>query len=191
MFEQCRWLNEPDRWALMPDGLRVTTNQATDFWRQTHYGFTRDSGHFFGRKVHGGFTGSLRIRAQYATLYGQAGFMVRIDEATWIKAGIELADGEPLLGSVLTAGQSDWATGPFRGDASDFWIRVTVEGGVLRLQVSADGQRWPLMRLCPLPGGRALLGWTHVWRLRVSRAGRLVLRFHDCTTEGTSVDQCG
>ncbi len=40
--------------------------------------------------------------------------MVRIDEATWIKAGIELADGEALLGSVLTIGQSDWATGPFR-----------------------------------------------------------------------------
>jgi uncharacterized protein len=151
MFEQCRWFNEPDRWALIPDGLMVTTNQATDFWRETHYGFTRDSGHFFGREVHGGFTAALRVRAQYEDLYDQAGIMVRLDEATWIKAGIELADGESLLGSVLTIGQSDWATGPFRGDASDFWIRVTVERGVLRLQASADGQRWPLVRLCPFP----------------------------------------
>ena len=31
MFEQCRWLNEPDRWALTPNSLEVTTNQATDF----------------------------------------------------------------------------------------------------------------------------------------------------------------
>ena len=151
MFEQCRWLNEPDRWALTPDSLEVTTNQATDFWRQTHYGFTRDSGHFFGRDVRGGFTASLRVRARYETLYDRAGIMVRLDEATWIKGGIELADGEALLGSVLTIGQSDWATGPFRGDASDFWIRVTVEHGVLRLQASADGQRWPLARLCPFP----------------------------------------
>jgi regulation of enolase protein 1 (concanavalin A-like superfamily) len=151
MFEQCRWLNEPDRWALVPDGLMVATNQTTDFWRETHYSFIRDSGYFFGREVRGRFTAALRVRAQYKTLYDQAGIMVRLDEATWIKAGIELADGEALLGSVLTVGQSDWATGPFRGDPSDFWIRVTVEHGVLRLQASADSQHWPLVRLCPFP----------------------------------------
>ncbi len=52
---------------------------------------------------------------------------------------------------MLTIGRSDWATGPFRGDASDVRIRVTVERGVLRLQASSDGLRWPLVRLCPFP----------------------------------------
>jgi regulation of enolase protein 1 (concanavalin A-like superfamily) len=151
MFEHCCWLNEPDQWALVPDGLAARTNHATDFWRETHYGFTRNSGHFFGREVLEGFTASLRVRARYDSLYDQAGIMVRLDDATWIKAGIELSDGEALLGSVLTIGQSDWATGPFRGDASDFWIRVTVDRGVLRLQASTDGRRWPLVRLCPFP----------------------------------------
>src|SRR4051794_17307015 len=60
MFEECRWHNEPDRWAVTPEGLTVTTNQGTDFWRETYYGFTRNSGHFFGREVFGGFTASLR-----------------------------------------------------------------------------------------------------------------------------------
>jgi uncharacterized protein len=151
MFGQCHWLNEPDKWALNPAGLTATTNHATDFWRETHYGFTRNSGHFFGRHASAGFTASLRVRARYESLYDQAGIMVRLDDATWLKAGIELSDGEALLGSVLTVGQSDWATGPFRGDASDFWIRVTVDRGVLRLQASTDGQRWPLVRLCPFP----------------------------------------
>ncbi|MDB5403017.1 MAG: regulation of enolase 1 [Rhodopila sp.] len=151
MFEHCCWLNEPDQWALVPEGLTATTNHATDFWRETHYGFTRNSGHFFGREALEGFTASLRVRARYDSLYDQAGIMVRLDDATWIKAGIELSDGEALLGSVLTIGQSDWATGPFRGDASDFWIRVTVDRGVLRLQASTDGRRWPLVRLCPFP----------------------------------------
>jgi len=178
MFEQCRWLNEPDRWALRPDGLRVTTNHATDFWRETHYGFTRDSGHFFAHEVHGGFTASLRVRARYEALYDQAGIMVRIDETTWLKAGIELADGEALLGSVLTTGQSDWATGPFRGDASDFWIRVTVERGVLRLQASADGQRWPLMRLCAFPVAER--SWVGPMCCTPERAGLEVL-FSDFT----------
>ena len=151
VFEQCRWLNEPAQWWLDADRLVVVTDHATDFWRETHYGFIRDSGHFFGCATHEPFTATLRVRARYETLYDQAGLMVRLDQERWIKAGIELADSEALIGSVLTLARSDWATGPFRGDPSDVWLRATVEGGVLRLQASADGLRWPLVRLCPFP----------------------------------------
>jgi regulation of enolase protein 1 (concanavalin A-like superfamily) len=151
MFDECQWLNEPKEWLVGPDGLAVTTDHGTDFWRKTHYGFTRDSGHFFGRDTSGSFTATIRIRARYERLYDQAGIMVRLDDANWIKAGIELSDGQALLSSVLTVGQSDWATGPWQGDPSDVWLRVTVQAGVLRLQASADGLRWPLVRLCPFP----------------------------------------
>ena len=157
MFEQCRWLNEPDAWAIKTDGLTVTTNKATDFWRTTHYGFIRDTGHFFGRDARGDITATLRIKANYTDLYDQAGIMVRNDENTWIKAGIELSDGEALLSSVLTIGQSDWATGPYPGDPSAFWMRVTLRHGVLRVQASPDGIRWPLVRLCPFPGAATTL----------------------------------
>ncbi|WP_242662187.1 DUF1349 domain-containing protein [Teichococcus deserti] len=145
-------MNPPPAWAETADGLRVTTAPGSDFWRQTHYGFTRDSGHFFGRSVPGDFTATLRIRGRYAALYDQAGLMLRRGPEAWIKAGIELSDGEAMLGSVLTLGHSDWATGAFPGDASDVWLRATLAGGVLRLQASADGRRWPLLRLCPFPG---------------------------------------
>lgn len=85
--------------------------------------------------------------------------MILVDERTWVKAGIELSDGEAMLSSVLTLGRSDWATGPFHGNASDFWIRATVDRGVLRLQASADGHRWRLLRLCPFPtSGSYLVG---------------------------------
>jgi len=151
MFEQCRWLNEPAEWAMEANRLTVTTDHGTDFWRETHYGFTRDSGHFFGREADGAFTATLRVRARYESLYDQAGIMVRLDGETWIKAGIELSDGEAWLGSVLTLGRSDWATGPFGGDASDIRLRVTLDRGILRLQASSDGSRWPLVRLCPFP----------------------------------------
>jgi hypothetical protein len=151
MFTECRWLNEPREWQLNPAGLTVTTDHGTDFWRETHYGFTRDSGHFFGRDTPGSFTATIRVRARYESLYDQAGIMVRLDEVNWLKAGIELSDGQAMLSSVLTVGQSDWATGPWQGDPSDVWLRVTVEAGVLRLQASADGLRWPLVRLCPFP----------------------------------------
>ncbi len=147
-----RWLNAPRQWSTDGSGdLTLTTDQGTDFWRETHYGFTRDSGHFLGFPTADAFTAQLRIRGRYDKLYDQAGIMVRVDERRWVKAGIELSDGQAMLSSVLTDGRSDWATGPYAQDASDFWMRATVAKGVLRLQVSADGKTWPLVRLSPFP----------------------------------------
>ncbi|WP_454278580.1 DUF1349 domain-containing protein [Sphingomonas sp. Marseille-Q8236] len=147
-----RWLNASRSWHVEPNGaLTLVTDHSTDFWRETHYGFTRDSGHFLGFPTGDAFTAQLRIRGRYEKLYDQAGIMVRVDERRWVKAGIELSDGRAMLSSVLTDGRSDWATGPYAGDASDFWMRATVAKGVLRLQVSADGKNWPLVRLAPFP----------------------------------------
>ncbi len=147
-----RWLNEPKSWTVEPNGdLSIVTDQGTDFWRETHYGFTRDSGHFLGFTAPDAFTAQVRIRGQYERLYDQAGIMVRVDERHWVKAGIELSDGRAMLSSVLTDGKSDWATGPYEHPAQDFWMRATVAKGVLRLQVSTDGKTWPLVRLAPFP----------------------------------------
>ena len=151
LFSQCQWLNEPARWNLRADGLSVVTDNATDFWRETHYGFTRHSGHLFGFRARGGFTATVRVRAEYQSLYDQAGLMALVDEENWVKAGIELSDGQAMLSSVLTIGKSDWASAPFGDDPADFWIRATVDQGVLRIQVSAIGKRWPLVRLSPFP----------------------------------------
>jgi regulation of enolase protein 1 (concanavalin A-like superfamily) len=143
------WLNEPKQWIAQGDSLRIVTDKATDFWRETHYGFVRDSGHFLGFPTAEGFTAELRVRGDYQALYDQAGIMVRIDAHCWVKAGIEFSDGRAMLASVVTDGRSDWATAPYAHDAGDFWVRATVANGVLRLQASADGKLWPLMRLAP------------------------------------------
>lgn len=159
MFTRGRWVNEPSRWSVDEDGLQVTTDASTDFWRVTSYGFVRHSGHFYAQEVAQGFTAALRIRARYEQLYDQAGLMVLVDEANWAKAGIEMSDGQAQLGSVLTRELSDWATAAFQGDASDIWMRMTVEAGVLRIQWSRDGLLWPLIRLAPLPAAdRYLVG---------------------------------
>lgn len=156
-FTRCTWLNTPATWGLNDGCLRVVTDAATDFWRETHYGFTRDNGHLFGCNVVGDFTAQVRIRARYDALYDQAGIMVRIDERNWVKAGIEKSDGQCLLSSVLTVGRSDWATGPYDGNPADFWMRATVRDGVIRLQASSDGQQWPLVRLAPFPKATSYL----------------------------------
>lgn len=151
MFGNCRWLNEPSKWVLEDGVLRVVTNYKTDFWRETHYGFTQDNGHAYVYQTGAGFTAQLKIAAQYQSKYDQAGMMIRLDEAHWVKAGIEYNDGGPTLSTVVTNDRSDWTTGPFFGPADQLWIRATVASGVLRLQASANGKSWPLIRLCPIP----------------------------------------
>ena len=84
MLERGSWLNEPKQWTRRGDVLSVTTDHATDFWRETHYGFTRDSGHFLGVPIEGDFTAQVRVRAAYDQLYDQAGLMVRLDERHWV-----------------------------------------------------------------------------------------------------------
>jgi len=151
------WLNEPERWTAEGDRLEIVTDKGSDFWRETHYGFNRDSGHFLGFPTGAAFTASLRVQGHFQALYDQAGIMVRIDAHHWVKAGIELSDGRAMLASVLTDGRSDWATAPYEHDAGDFWMRATVSDGVLRLQVSADGKYWPLMRLASFPAASSYL----------------------------------
>ena len=151
MFTQGSWLNPPETWSADGAQLRVTTDAQTDFWRKTQYGFIRDSGHFFGTETDGDFTAQLHVAAQYSALYDQAGMMVRIDDNHWIKCGVEFSDGQLLLSTVLTADTSDWAVSIAPAMPDGFWLRVTVAQGVIRVQYSLDGQRWPLLRLAPFP----------------------------------------
>ena len=159
MFTQGSWLNAPEKFTRDEAQLRVTTDANTDFWRTTSYGFIRDSGHFFGTHVDGAFTAQLHVAAQYSALYDQAGMMVRIDAQHWIKCGVEFSDGQLLLSTVLTLDKSDWAVSLAPAMPNGFWLRVTVEMGVIRVQYSTDGLRWPLLRLAPFPeAGHYLVG---------------------------------
>ncbi|WP_414499804.1 DUF1349 domain-containing protein [Zymobacter sp. IVIA_12111.31 C1] len=157
-MKRYQWLNAPQQWSGDESHLRVITDGATDFWRETWYGFTRFSGHFYGTEVNGDFTFQAHIQADFQTLYDQAGIMLVADETCWLKAGIEYNDGQPAIGSVLTQGHSDWTTGVFPGNARDFWMRLTRRGDSLRLQYSADGKVWPLLRLFHLKAQHCRVG---------------------------------
>lgn len=158
MGSQFHWINEPAEWRVENNVLRVVTGANTDFWRDTWYGFTRFSGHCYATEAAGDFTFQVKVRADFSALYDQAGIMLLADDRHWLKAGIEYNDGAPAIGSVLTLGRSDWATGVFPGDARCFWLRLTRKGDALRLQYSTDGARWPLLRLCPFPAGNVKVG---------------------------------
>lgn len=149
--QEWRWLNEPAEWHQTSNGLQVVTDQQTDFWRSTWYGFERHSGHLYGCEVEGEFTFQVCVEGEFTTLYDQAGLMLLQDDAHWLKAGIEYNDAQPMIGSVLTNPRSDWATGIFTGNPRRFWLRLTRLADCLRLQYSTDGEVWPLLRLAPFP----------------------------------------
>lgn len=51
MASAYRWLNEPASWEGDERDLSLKTDGNTDFWRETFYGFVRDSGHAYLRPV--------------------------------------------------------------------------------------------------------------------------------------------
>lgn len=159
MLAQASWLNQPEKFEIHDETLRVTSDAGTDFWRKTRYGFIRDNGHLFGVPVDGDFTAQVHVAGSFTALYDQAGIMVRIDEENWIKCGVEFSDGQLWLSTVLTVDHSDWAVSSAPAMPQGFWLRVTVSEGVIRVQYSVDGKVWPLLRLAPFPAAaRYLVG---------------------------------
>jgi regulation of enolase protein 1 (concanavalin A-like superfamily) len=145
------WLNEPPDWSFEDDSLSLRTGQETDFWRETFYGFTRDSGHAWMCPVSGDFTAEVTVRGTYETLYDQAGLMFRVDAANWIKAGIEYTDGLMHFSVVVTRGVSDWSVIPLP-DAEPLdavKVRLTRHGDAVRVQFSVADSPWQMARLCP------------------------------------------
>lgn len=156
------WLNPPPRWSGDQAALTLETGEATDFWRETFYGFTRDSGHAWLAPVAGDFSLEARFTGDYRTLYDQAGLMLRRDAATWVKAGIEFTDGLMHFSVVVTGPRSDWSVIalPEATPASVVAARLTRHGDALRVQYRVDAAPWRMARLAPFPGDPARAGIT-------------------------------
>jgi regulation of enolase protein 1 (concanavalin A-like superfamily) len=145
------WLNEPPRWEEADGILHVVTGEKTDFWRETHYGFIRDDGHFWHREMSGDFTATLEFHGEYQELYDQAGLMLRLDERNWIKAGIEFVDGRQMLSAVVTRDYSDWSTMPLPGNPEWVRIRCVREGSAVKVEWSGSEPEFRMLRLAYLP----------------------------------------
>jgi uncharacterized protein len=152
------WLNEPPHWTFESEQLKLTTANASDFWRITHYGFTRDSGHVYGQIISGDFSLEVCFRADYTALYDQAGLMLRISESVWIKAGIEYTDGLQHLACVVTNNLSDWSVLPLEHPPEWLYLRCTRRDKAVLVQYSLDGSSWHMMRLCPFDSADVFVG---------------------------------
>lgn len=155
-----KWFNEPAEWSA-DDGLTVTAQRDTDFWRTTHYGYDRDTGHIFGRELTGDFTVRATFAGQYQDQYDQAGVALRIDGENWIKTGIELVDGHFQLSTVVTRGFSDWSVVPAPAadqttiEAVRAGDAVTISSGGVMLRLAYLPPAVPVLAgvMCAAPDG--------------------------------------
>ncbi|MEO6714250.1 MAG: DUF1349 domain-containing protein [Mycobacteriales bacterium] len=147
------WFNSPVSAVRDGDALVVTAAKGSDFWQQTSYGFRRDSGHALLSPFASGTAIEVSFVVDYTELYDQAGVVVRVDEATWVKAGVEISDGAPQLAAVVTMhGMSDWSTAPMpQWSGREVSIRASWAGDALTVRARADAEPWRMLRLAPFP----------------------------------------
>jgi uncharacterized protein len=151
------WLNEPPAWQAQGESLIVRAGPQTDFWRTTHYGFVRDTGHFWFQSWHGDFVAAVKVTGDYRDRYDQAGLMVRVDERVWLKCGVEFVDSLQYASAVVTRDHSDWSVAPLPDSPPSVWLQVSRTGPDVEVRYSVDGHRYDLLRLARLTDARTLL----------------------------------
>jgi regulation of enolase protein 1 (concanavalin A-like superfamily) len=88
------WWNTPAEVEVLGEDLLVTAVGGSDLWRPTAYGFVHDNAHGLLRSFSEGTAIEVSFLVDYAEQFDQAGVLVRADPARWLKAGVEISDGE-------------------------------------------------------------------------------------------------
>ncbi len=140
------WLNPPVSVVYGTGAVTARSRARTDFWRKTFYGYITDNGHFFFIRMFGEFTFQARISGKYASLYDQAGLMVRLDEKRWMKCGSELVDGKRSASVVFTHDFSDWSTMDDLSQSDPVYWRVARKKDSIEAQISEDGVSFHTVR---------------------------------------------
>ena len=150
-----QWEGRLDYYRLQEGvGLLVKPSDKTDFWSKTYYDppFVKNDGATLTYRLPAGAnTWSLEINFSLDAYnqFDQAGIIVQVDAARWMKTGIEYVDGIPRMGAVVTNNYSDWSTQLWNGETTKFKIRVS------RIRHSFvaefhDGAQWHFMRIARL-----------------------------------------
>jgi regulation of enolase protein 1 (concanavalin A-like superfamily) len=155
------------QWRTAPKAAReegahliVEAVEGSDYWQKTLYGFEHDSGHALLApwRTSDAIEVSFNLRG-FTELYDQAGILLWQGPHHWIKAGIELNDGVPHLGAVVTSEYSDWSLAPVPE-----WINATITLRASRskdavvLRASANGGAWRMLRVAPFRHAEAQAG---------------------------------
>lgn len=148
------WTTPPAAAVATEEGLRVTAIEGSDAWRRTAYGFVHDDAHALLAPLPPGAALEVTFVADLAGQFDQAGAMLRVDAETWVKAGVELADGTPQVGAVVTRGRSDWSVRPVPGWAGrPVTVRLSRGDDAVTVRARVADEPFGLVRVAPFPAG--------------------------------------
>lgn len=146
------WTHEPVSSTVTDDGFRVTAAEGSDAWRHTSYGFVHDTEHALVAPLAVGSAVEVSFIAELSEQFDQAGAFIRVDDETWIKAGVEFADGTPQLGAVVTLGRSDWSVAPVPDwGGRRVTVRISRASESVTIRAGVDDEPLRLVRVAPLP----------------------------------------
>ncbi|KAA9089341.1 DUF1349 domain-containing protein [Microbacterium radiodurans] len=151
-----RWTHDPESVDEAGDSLIVTAREGSDAWRTTSYGFVHDTEHALLAPLAPDSAVEVSFRLDFAAQFDQAGVFLRVDDETWIKAGVEHSDGVDGLGAVVTRGVSDWSLAPVEGWSGRIvTVRASRSGDAVTVRARVEGtpgadDDWRLVRVAPL-----------------------------------------
>lgn len=146
-----QWFNQPKKWSLSKGTLTMFVTPKTDYWRFTHYGFTVDDGPFCYETVGGEFEVKVKITGDYKTRFDQMGLMLRIDERTWIKTGVEYINEKINISVVVTNDKSDWSVLELDNKPKFVWLKAIRKLDAIELLYSLDDKKFTMLRLTYFP----------------------------------------
>jgi regulation of enolase protein 1 (concanavalin A-like superfamily) len=150
MWSDLSWLNEPGDWTLEGDTLSVTTENRTDFWRETFYGWITDNGHFYHQSVTGDFSAEAIVSADHEVRFDQAGMMLRANERHWLKTGLEVTSGAVQVSTICTRDFSDVSIAPLSDYGGELALRISRFGDAVTVHCRQGENPWQLLRLAHL-----------------------------------------
>jgi uncharacterized protein len=154
------WRNPPAAAAVDGQHLLVTAVGGSDAWLHTSYGFVHDSAHALLAPMPLNSAVEVDFLLDYGDQFDQAGVWLHLADTHWVKASVEVSDGVPQVGAVVTDGCSDWSVAPVpEWSGRRVTVRMSRAGNAVTVRAAADGEPFRLVRLLPLdPNAEASAG---------------------------------
>jgi len=155
--ENLFWIREPKEYSIIDNKITIMTQECTDLWQRTYYGFQNDNAPVLQMRTNEKyFSFVVKTKFESKRRFDQCGVVIYLDSDNWLKGSIEYENDKiQRLGSVVTNhGYSDWATTDIDADVKEMWYRLSRREDDYCIECSYDGKEFHQMRICHLIEGK-------------------------------------
>ena len=132
--------------------MALKTDQETDYWPKTHYGYEADNGYFLYMNSDKNFRMTTNVKTFPKSKYDHVELMVRFSKNVWVKTSLEfITNILSEMGTVVTnGGYSDWSTQYMESKEIDQYSRVSRIAQNCYVDFSLDGEELMQIRIAHL-----------------------------------------